>query len=376
MHSALPRARATGATVAHASRCLNARQPRRACDACTACPTGALRIAPGLAVDAHLCAGCGLCAASCPAGGLEKAGPTAADVRARGREGERLELVCSARGDRRSTRAPGVEALLEVGCLASLSTELLFVLAAEHGSVWLDDSGCAACELGSTRPAAERAANLAKRMLAGWGRERAILSYTRDDALLERRPHPVRDLGDARPRATRRQFLSIRRRPDRDGLARGAGRADLLACGLRSLGRPTVAASLPPDRFARIRVVRSCSGCGACAKICPTAALRAAASPSRFVLELTPAACLGPACGVCALACPIGAISTDAPADTSWLSGDGETIADLPMTSCDECHAPVAQGGDGLCESCRKRRAERGSLIGEVLAGPRRLAER
>jgi ferredoxin len=243
--------------------------------------------------------------------------------------------------------------------------------------VWLDDSRCAACVLAGTRAAVARAADLASRTLAAWGRSHAILSYERDGALLEARPHAVRHLGDARPRATRRQFLSLFRGADRDRAGRSAGREEHLACGVQLLAAPLSDAPLPPERFARLRVGHSCSACGACAKVCPTSALRATASSSRFALELTPVGCLGPDCAVCALTCPSGAISMEGTADARWLGRERETLLELPLTSCDECHAPVAsQTTDGLCASCRNRRDGRGSLIAEILARPGPAAQR
>ncbi len=237
-----------------------------------ACPTGAVEVAgPGPPdLDHGRCTGCGSCAGICPTGALEPLpwGRAALGraVGALGRARVGVAFVCE------HARPPepgwgGVPVTLpHLGLLSWM--HLVAPLAA--GSPGLGVFPCAVCAepLGEAIRLAESA--LVRAGMGGRVARGAIPAPS----------PPARPWGDDLPWE--------------DSLA---CRAALLLPLVREHpgGKPL------PGPFGRVEAAGSgCTGCGACAEVCPTGALHG--EPDRPVVYETEVRCTG--CGLCAAACP------------------------------------------------------------------------
>jgi ferredoxin len=101
-----------------------------------------------------------------------------------------------------------------------------------------------------------------------------------------------------------------------------------------------------------------CSGCGMCARYCPTGALAFSMSTSSddiattFALALRTSLCID--CGICAVACPEQAISYgEEITATSFGAPEWATVASGPLIDCTACGLPTAASVDSRCFSCR-----------------------
>ncbi len=237
-----------------------------------ACPTAAVAVSrPGPPdLDHGRCSGCGACAGTCPTGALEPLPWGRADLgRAAGALGRArvgLAFVCE------HARPPepgwgGVPVTLpHLGGLSWM--HLAAPLAA--GSPWIGVFACAMCG----EPLGE-AVRLAEKVLARAGLEGRIAR-------------------GAIP------SLSMPAQPWGDDLPWG----DSLACRaalLLPLVREHPEGGELAGPFGRVEAARpGCTGCGACAEVCPTGALQG--ETDRPVVYVTEIRCTG--CGLCAAACP------------------------------------------------------------------------
>ena len=115
----------------------------------------------------------------------------------------------------------------------------------------------------------------------------------------------------------------------------------------------------------------TCSACGMCARLCPTAALCLdapatadasvpAEAQEEWQLTFRPAACID--CGICARVCPEGAIRYGDDLSAALLDGSDVTLASGDLATCSVCGAatalrPSEQHPDEqrpLCHACRQ----------------------
>lgn len=291
------------------------------CSACVdACPTLALSAGPdgGLELAAAKCTACGGCAAACPAGAIAMAGAVPLPRASVDRKG-RVSLVCPERGGGTCLQALGLEAL------ARLWRDGVRQVA-------LDTGDCTACPNGATLRFGTWLATL-NAILA----DRGLAGLSAAPAGSDRRP-PRLDAAD-RPDARRRAFL-----------------APLLASSeaLPALHEVQQAgAGRPGRRFAYAPAIdpAACSGCGACANICPTAAMTLInAGRADAAYETRPEACNG--CRLCMDVCDEGAVTL------GFLAPAAPPVS-LRAYRCAGCgvpgHYPRADGPEGgFCPVCRK----------------------
>ena len=345
---------------------------RSGCRACLdACSRSAITLDP-LRVDSSACDGCRLCVPVCPALALTD------------RPNTRRALVDSWRGLEpgapyrlgcRRVDPDGAPSLsLRVGCVASLSWELLVIpllLGAE--SVEVFTSPCSSCEYEPLRSLFEPHLRLAQAMdlgpirvstldegatgaSAGVSRRglfTALLGRGKQDAIsllaavgdgLQRRLLPeARDEGDLN---WLRSLVGV--------LIRRRGWSRPPIDGHRLVGRP---------RFDADR----CTRCGLCIAACPTGAIQGADGAGLEAgFELVPERCT--ACDRCELVCPEAAVRLDAHVHPGeWGGGAPLLQVERAVRFCTTCGEVAMSGVVSLCSRCY---ATGGRLRGRTLGAP------
>lgn len=362
---------------ANAAACLNAKHKDRHCDVCLACPTDAIRL-NGLQVelDAARCVECGLCAAVCPTGVFTTNGASDDAILNAAASFANIEFACPQTKQGDAARAPNIEGVQSIACLARLSPEFLAALAAEHNSVWLNDSPCAECPMGARAHRHILAARDAtKRLLAAWNRSNAVHCYTDPGAELgESRRVPCLS-NERKPMSRRDFFLFFSGNVGRAAGAAATGVSNTpfssaalqdkpLARALTKLGAPQTE-FVASERFATIHVAEACTACGLCAKICPTHAMQFRTDGGYFVLAVQPRICLGAACNLCELICPVDASTlTPGVARDALMTNEPQTLRSGALTVCGKCYTPFAiEPGQLLCPMCRDAEAKRDALV-------------
>ncbi len=307
--------------VVDAGLCMLDRLAAARCSACVdACPTRALSAGPGgsLELAATDCTGCAGCAAACPAGAISVAG-SAPLPRAQADRAGRVSLVCPERGGGICLQALGLESLAR-----------LWRDGVRHIVLAVGD--CAACANGATLRFDVLLAAF-NALLADRGMP--ILSAA--PATGERRPSRL-DAAE-RPDARRRAFL---------GPLFASSEALPALHEVQKAG-----AGRPGRRFACAPAIDpgTCSGCGACVNLCPTAAMTLINTGRHdAAYEIRPEACTG--CRLCADVCDEGAVTL------RFLAPAAPPVALRPYR-CAGCgvpgHSPRADGPErGFCPVCRK----------------------
>ncbi|WP_169709517.1 4Fe-4S dicluster domain-containing protein [Deferrisoma camini] len=312
--------------------CAHAASGLRGCDLCLrACPTGALQEGGArIRRDPLACSGCGACLAACPTGSLDSR-PHDRDALARalerlGRAGVPTTLRCP--GAHRPGRRGGVgiplEHLYGVDAWALAGAVLA-------GAPWVAVEPCPSCgpwvggELDQARRVLFPPA-LSGRVL-GPGDPAPADSTATAPALPPAPPGPEDPL-DRRARVLTAVLVGPVTGPPLEG----------------PFGRPTARAG--------------CTGCGACAGVCPTGALTA--DPDTPVVRVREVRCVG--CGLCAQACPEGVVEI-----AHHLAWEGSALQPRVFARA-EAHACPACGR--VFATRQALEAVRGRLQGRVAFEP------
>lgn len=340
-----------------AFRCLRVRHHLAECAACReACPREAIALAPGPAIDAGRCDGCGVCAAVCPTGALELRALSPAALLAE-TGGSRVEFSC-----RHSSVARGAQ----VPCLGFLDAGTLLAAAASGADVALEAGPCAHCPGRRGLEAAERAAAAANAVLAALGYEPRV-AFRRRDAYVAALGVSRRGLfGFVRQKA--REHLDADPEAPATPVAKGKAirgalrplRRSLLVQAIGRLrtgqarpdAQPPAGGALP---FFDLALSAACDNCGMCLTFCPTAALRAERGRGRATFVFSPDLCLG--CAVCVAVCPRRAVSL-ARATSLPAPGATRSLLARALRCCVRCGTEYpAVAGETLCPQCAQKQS-------------------
>lgn len=317
-----------------AARCVHTIIEKAGCRACIdACPRSALAVTEeSLTVDAGACDGCELCAAACPTGVIAPANNTqSAFVFDR-----RAFIACD---------GAQTDGLSTIPCLNALSHESLFRLHTRGVRELVScDADCANCRRQSNR-SFDVIVEQVNRVLES----RALTTITVSILPAQQwaAAYSERD-GSRRHSRSRRAFLSA-------------------ACGLRNTNltatpNPTdggliptpVLASMPHHANAiapNVPIIdaRACDGCDACAKLCPTGAIRLQSVDQVMWYQVQAERCNG--CRICQDVCARDAITL-----RSFASAQTQSLA-LVTARCRRCgvdfHVPSSNTSN-LCPTCSK----------------------
>jgi ferredoxin len=371
--------------------CLNQRYRQAGCTRCAAgCPVSAIALDNGTPrLDLEACINCGACLAACPTGVFSQhivSEGILAQVAAQISGAAPLTITCLLHPDPATSQASPDQIIRHSRCLAGLGVDHLLALSQDGGrELWLDDSPCAACPLGSVRGQIVAAVEAGNALLNGFGRPARI-------ALTSQIPAGVPKAKVRRPSVqtvpkslTRRGiFTSLKRFAETTASQDEAGQPpgkNLPAARVRLLEHVqswdaamdgVVTVNKTP--FASPRIDKgACTACGLCVQLCPTGALlfrstaarsgpgERSARAARFrgagewSLSLQPARCID--CGICAVACPEDAVSYGEVLPAAALaSNDDHPLVAGTLTACSSCGVATAvRAGDQqpLCSLCR-----------------------
>jgi ferredoxin len=315
------------------------------------CPAGAITSAgASVAIDPHICGGCGQCAAVCPTGAAAYAVPPAevtltrvrAAVLAYAKAGGGPRVAELLLHDARHG-ADLVAALARFG--DGLPAHVIPLEVAEVTSVGLDVPAAALAygaagvailtrakpvhDIAPLRRTAETASRIAAAL--GYGADTVRVIETDDpDALGAALATAVDGPGAATPRSRPASFLPL------------GGPRDLLRLSVRELHR---AAPTPVERiampagspFGAVHVdPAGCTLCLACVAACPPHALTA--NPDRPQLKFDESLCVQ--CGLCAATCPEKVVTLEPRLDFAAFEAGPRVMKEEEPFCCTRCAKP------------------------------------
>lgn len=315
------------------TRCVRYRFRYSACDDCAkGCPADAVTLDDkGVAIDATRCNGCGLCSAACRTAVFHfPAFPTSELSKPRDKK---LAVACAPSQFEEAVRVP---------CLGDLEPALLGALAQQGVAVTLYGADrCAECANAPQGGARVEAVMAVMSELAETAPEKWITPLLESGS--EKSQHSAERRQLFR-RFTNRAVESIRSVEGLVSVPESAIRAAahfipprrrLAESLLQRVSPPTEDALLPAlFALADIEAVNGqCTGCDACARVCPTGALKVSEVETQWALQFQVGQCVG--CGVCIEACGAGALSLQ----SRWRAEDEQPIVlhELHRYRCQVC---------------------------------------
>ncbi len=364
-------------------RCLHRRDKLSDCAACfDMCPVAAIVPGQPPSLQQDVCIKCRACLPVCPVQAYQAPDEiTPLLKQVLHLKGKRLELICAPHPQAETGLPETDAALMSRGCLAGLGAGVyLALLAMGLSELVLRTDACADCPLGSLYRNIEQQVTAVQQIAKHWpqnGRIRCTGPLAGEN--LVRRP--VRPTSV--PPVSRRTLFGLPETTTSTTLDWLAGDETtwpatnhlLTTAALISMGQPDPALPGPVLTglgLARVTVAdNKCSANGACARACPTEALRFEGNGKEFRLQLLPPNCIG--CSLCVHVCLSEAITVDHNPTWDQLLGEGPVVTLLSgeTTACERCHSPfLAQAGQSYCPVCEfRRRNPFGSLIPPGFAG-------
>ncbi|MBI4310628.1 MAG: 4Fe-4S binding protein [Chloroflexi bacterium] len=303
------------------------------CEQCVAaCPHAALsKAADGIFLHRDLCQGCGACVAICPWRALHFPGWSVEELEAQ------LDALLAPSAH---TSPPGIlfackksqpqpnEGWLtvRVPCMAMAFTSVvLHTLARGAGAVALADCG-QNCPNGYGKKVQARV-DYCQQLLTALGEEPPRVRFWAPGS-----PPPA----GPSPTAVAPGPVAL--------FGRGAAALAVEALAVQHPGAAGLVLESPLSPLGVVRITAgACTGCGACAEACPTAALRHRYEGDHVTLTFDPRMCT--ACGQCLSRCPeraLGAIALVRVTDMGLLAGGPRSVFHDGVARCRRCGEPVA----------------------------------
>jgi ferredoxin len=357
--------------VLDTKRCLHTQDQYSECAACfNICPVQAITVGKLPSLDTELCQSCFACIPACPVGAY-RADDDVSDLLncATHIEDQPVELLCGLHPHPETGMDSESIGIKIRGCLAGLGTGAyltLFPLGLKRILPRID--ACRACKWPTLSPEISQQAERANQFISAWDKHDVVTCIDEINAPVERvlwnaknPPLSRRDLfrmmgrqGQvAMARAMENGMASSKRQPGRD-------RMRLLAA-VEHLPSAQAASSICLEGFSltTLTISESCTACGACAKACPTEALKFQKNEDEMTFSISFSAqnCIG--CDLCDHVCmPDAIILNHAPTLEQVFGAKEPVIAEAgPMVRCERCRTWMAKReGVTLCALCEFRR--------------------
>lgn len=276
-----------------ADRCVHGALPAASCRACAAiCPRSAFVLdADGLAFDADLCDGCGLCVGACPQEAIDLGVRLQPLIRTVGRVST-VFVACDAVA---KGNEPG-----QVACLHGISLPALARCHAKGAhAVALARGECRTCARNTSATIDDRLVQV------------SLLARDRGLPTLSARYLPIgawRAERDEAAGMSRRALFRAAVEPPPKAAPPAAVLVPGVPIGVILARRDAATIAL----MAPIIDVAACTACGACIEVCPHRVLSLRKNEAGAAYEVDATACTG--CGICSDACDVDAISLQASA--------------------------------------------------------------
>ncbi|MFT3894233.1 MAG: 4Fe-4S dicluster domain-containing protein [Anaerolineales bacterium] len=355
--------------VLDSKRCLHSQDQYSECAACFhICPVDAIAVSKPPSLNSETCQSCLACLPVCPVGAY-RADDDVADLlnSVTHIEDQTIELVCGLHPQAETgTHSEAIGIRLK-GCLAGLGTGAYLTLSALGVTRLLSRTdACDACKWHSLRSEIHRQTEGANRFASAWGKDDVVSCVDNIESPVERvlwnaknPPMSRRDLfrlvarqGQvAMARAMENGMTSAERKP-------GCDRLRLLSA-VSHLPEPSSDADLHGFGFATLTISDACTACGACARACPTQALKFEKNEDEMTFSISFSArnCID--CGLCDHVCLSDAITFNhAPTFEEVFGAKEPSIAESgALVRCERCKSLMAKReGVKYCPLCEYRR--------------------
>lgn len=351
------------------ARCLHSQDQASECAACHGiCPVGAISNGKPPTLDTERCESCLACLPACPVGAFHADDDVAALLNCVTHvEGKTIELLCGLHPHPDQGMEAEAIGIRTRGCLAGLGMGAYLTLSALGlERILARTDACRACKWSSLGSQVSSQTAQANRFLSAWGRAEAVACVDEISTPVER---PLWDAHN--PPLSRRDLFRMISKQGQVAVARamedgvkaserqpGRDRMRLLAA-VSHLPKPSDSICLEGFDFALVAVSEACTACGACARACPTEALRFEKNETemQFSLVFSAKACIG--CDVCDHVCLPDAITIDHAPSFDMALGVTEptVVASGKLARCERCKTIMAaREGVKLCPLCEYRR--------------------
>lgn len=358
--------------VLDSDRCLDTKYKYSDCEACfDICPVNAIKQTKPPILNTEDCLNCLACLPICPAGAYRADDAIPSLLRCANRaQVDNIDLVCNHHPNP-DEGVDGSELGIRVrGCLAGLGSATFLSLSLfNFKRITIRNDECESCELHSLHTYIQRNVKQAQFFLSNWDECKVEISMANNPKTTS----AERPLWDAdNPPLSRRDLFHFASSQSRLAIARSLNK-DVYSS-KHPLGqerRRELAAidqimeenpanhdfKLEGMGYSLPSISEKCTACEACARICPTGAIRVERDENHFQLLFSPRACI--ACDICQRICLVSAVKIDTAPTFQQIFPQFTSIIlfETVLIYCENCGSRIpAQLDATLCSICAQRR--------------------